>query len=114
MEKMHTRRPGRFLPAKIVNKINMIEYVSHPVRSQPIDQPFIFGYSACYTAVSAVLERGDIPTVSAVFQELNRLVDEVQGQYSFASHYFEMGGRIEFVLNGVAYRSWEEVRFLVL
>lgn len=113
MDSLPSGTPGHVLPVKVIDKIHMVDYIPHRIRSLPIDQSFIIGYSACYKAVYAVFERGDVPTVQAVMEELNSLAGD-EGTYSFAPHYFKRGGRIEFVLNGVAHRSREEVRTYLL
>lgn len=95
----------RYQPLKDVDMVYLIDFVPRSVREQPIYQSFIHGYSACYKAVCAVLRGGNIPTVQTVSQEL--LSPAYDARYT--AHYFQKGGRIEFVLNGVAYRSWEEV-----
>lgn len=92
-------------PLENVDMVYLIDVIPRSVRTQPIYPSFIKGYSACYSAVSAVLRDGGIPTVQTVSQELTSLDYDTR----YTNHYLQKGGKIEFVLNGVAYRSWEEV-----
>ncbi|EIM82026.1 uncharacterized protein STEHIDRAFT_171625 [Stereum hirsutum FP-91666 SS1] len=91
-------------PLESVDTVYLIDVIPRSVRAQPIYPSFIKGYSACYSAVSAVLRGGSIPTVQTVSQELTSLDYDTR----YTNHYLQKGGKIEFVLNGVAYRSWEE------
>lgn len=82
----------------------LINHVPVSIRC-PMFKSFACGWSQCFKAIANVLRRKQLPTVSAVEQEL-RSGREFDSRYT--SFYFDKGGKVEFALDAILHRSMEE------
>ena len=88
--------------------VSLFEFIPEEITSNGVYKTFITGFVKVIDTISVIMTTGDVkrlPTVSLVISILNGIWPPSQ------NHFFENGGRIEHILQGITHtakeQSWE-------